>query len=56
MAPQIIYLFLFFINLLVTAHMHGKPKGEFNFWITFFGSSIGILLLFWGGFFEGFFK
>lgn len=56
MAPQIIYLFLISINLLLAAYLHGKPRDNHNFWYSFVGSLLGFLLLLWGGFFDGFNK
>lgn len=52
-APQVIFLVLLGIELLYTAHMHGKPKEErYNFFVTFVGALITFGLLAWGGFFK----
>ena len=57
MIPQIIYLSILFIGLLLAANLHGKPKeGEYNFWTTFLSYIIILTLLFYGGFFDVFFK
>ena len=50
-APQIIFIGIFFISLLLVANKHGKPKtGNENFWINFAAVIIEILILWWGGF------
>ena len=50
--PQITYLVLVFIGMLLAAHEHGKPKtGNHNFWTQVTASSIGWTLLYFGGFF-----
>lgn len=57
MIPQIIYLVLLFAGLLLSANMHGKEKkGKHNFWNHLFNTVITISLLYWGGFFDVFFK
>lgn len=51
--PQITYLVLVFIGMLLAARDHGKPKtGTENFFTTIFASSIGWTLLYFGGFFS----
>lgn len=50
--PQIIYICITALGLLVAANKHGKPKeGNESFWITFTAVIIGYSLLIWGGFF-----
>ena len=50
--PQIIYLTINAIGLLLIAHLHGKPKtGEYNIFITLVSEGLAIALLWWGGFF-----
>jgi hypothetical protein len=56
MTAQIIYLVVVGINLLLTANLHGKERSPHNFWITLVGTSLGILLFYWGGFFDIMFK
>ena len=57
MIPQIIYLVLIFAGLLLSANLHGKEKkGKHNFWNHIFNTVITISLLYWGGFFDVFFK
>jgi len=53
MIPQIIYLVLYGVGLLILANQHGKPKtGNHNFWITATAGLISPALLYWGGFFD----
>lgn len=50
---KIIFITFYGMDLLLAAHMHGKPKsGTVNFWVTLAGSGMGIGLLWAGGFFE----
>ena len=57
MAPQIIYLSIIFVNLLLIANQHGKErKGKHNIWISLISAVLTILLLLWGGFFNIFIK
>jgi hypothetical protein len=57
MAPQIITLVLIFVNLLLMANFHGKEKeGKHNFWTSLAAQSITVLILYWGGYFDCFFK
>lgn len=56
MAPQIIYLALVFIEMLLVAYLHGKPRKPYNFWDSFIGFAITITLLAWGGFFAPLFN
>lgn len=51
-APQIIYLVIVLIALLLDANLHGKPKtGYHNFFTSAIGIVLGLGLLYWGGFF-----
>ena len=52
MVPQIIYLSLVFIGLLIAANQHGKERTPHNFWVTLVASLIPISLMYWGGFFD----
>ncbi len=58
MAPQIIYLSLFFMGLLLSAYRHGKPKKveNYNFWIDSIAAALVLALVYWGGFFDIMFK
>lgn len=57
MTAQIILLTLFLISLLINANQHGKPKtGNYNFWYPAISLTIMLGLLYWGGFFDVFFK
>jgi len=52
-APQIIYLVLVGIQLLMTAHKHGEMKmDKHNIWTTILNAIFASLLLYWGGFFS----
>jgi hypothetical protein len=52
MVPQIIYLSLVFMGLLIGANQHGKERTPHNFWNTLVATIITISLLYWGGFFD----
>jgi hypothetical protein len=54
--PQIIWFALMLFDLLYSAYNHGKPRGVYNIWVTLIATSIFIPLLYWGGFFDVFFK
>jgi hypothetical protein len=54
--PQITYLMIVFLNLLLSAHLHDKPRSNENFWITLIANVILSLLIYSGGFFDIFFK
>ena len=56
MAPQIIYLSIVFIGLLIAANLHGKERTPHNFWVTLVATAITISLMYWGGFFNPIFK
>ena len=56
MVPQIIYLSLVFMGLLIGAHQHGKERTPHNFWITLVATGITLFLLYWGGFFDAMIK
>jgi len=57
MTPQLIYLCLVFMSLGINISEHGKieekPK---NAWYSILSISIGLGLLYWGGFFDCLFK
>lgn len=50
-APQIIYIVLVGIGLLITAAKHGEPKGDYNIGVQIIADGLMIGLLIWGGFF-----
>jgi hypothetical protein len=55
--PQIIYILLFFVSLVVIGFRHGKEKkGEYNMIEDLIALAIQVGLMFWGGFFSVFFK
>jgi hypothetical protein len=49
--PQIIFLVLTGIGLLITANEHGKARKPTNFWSSLLSTAIIFALLIWGGFF-----
>lgn len=52
-APQIIYIFISIIGLMSASYLHGKPKtGKHSVWTTIVSVTIGLTLLYWGGFFD----
>lgn len=53
MWPQITYLVITFLSLLIAANKHGKPKeGVHEFQYTFLAFVIIYCLLYSGGFFD----
>ena len=57
MIPQLVYLALLFIGIGLAWERHGKPKeGDNNAWIDLISQMVIILILYWGGFFDVFFK
>jgi hypothetical protein len=51
--PQIIFLSLTFINLLLDANRHGKKREKTeNIWISLIATAITTSILYWGGFFN----
>lgn len=53
MAPQIIMVCLWFVSLLLTSYLHGKPKTDkHNIFTSIIGVAVQFLLLLWGGFFK----
>jgi hypothetical protein len=52
-APQIIYIVLTALGLLLVAEKHGKvPEKPENLWTSLFATAIVVGLLIWGGFFS----
>lgn len=50
---QIIMYCLLSLNLLLGAHLHGKPKeGNHSFWVTIISTGLYFVLLITGGFFN----
>ena len=57
MWPQITYLILLAIGLMVSSYEHGKPKkGEHNIFWSLLSYIIGFWILYEGGFFNVFIK
>ena len=50
--PQIIYITLAAISLLIASHDHGKPRTPTNFWVSLIGLGVVFTLLIIGGFFS----
>lgn len=53
MLPQILYIVLSFVGLLIAANKHGKQvtKKE-SFWASLIAAFLMYALLLWGGFFD----
>jgi len=51
--PQVIYLLLIFMSFGVHLAKHGASKGNHNVLIFLFDASVTLLILWWGGFFDG---
>lgn len=49
-APQIIFIILSIMDLLVTARKHGEPKGNYNIVVKIIDYAILTGILLWGGF------
>ena len=56
MIPQIIWIVLQVFFLVIVISSHGKPSGVVNGWHHFWGATINFWILYWGGFFDCFFK
>lgn len=57
MIPQIIFLSLVLIGLMLNSFMHGKDKtGKYNVFYHLIANLITLSLLYYGGFFNVFFK
>jgi hypothetical protein len=56
MIPQYLMISLMAINLLLSAHLHGKEKSSrfHNFWTSLTALIIQCLILYYGGFFDKF--
>jgi len=51
--PQLLYIILAVIGLLITAANHGYPKkGKDDIWTATIATILVFLLLLWGGFFK----
>jgi hypothetical protein len=57
MTPQIILLILVGMGLGIALVKHGEEnKRKYNFWLEALSSAIMLALLYWGGFFDVFFR
>jgi len=53
MVPQIIYVGMLLIDLIIIGNRHGKEKkGKYNIWADLITLGLGAGLLYWGGFFD----
>jgi hypothetical protein len=51
--PQLIFVALVVLSLVIVATMHGKPKtGKHNIFVDLLSAGISFALLYWGGFFK----
>jgi hypothetical protein len=55
MWPQWTVLFFIVLELGIVMANHGKPRAEWNFWMTLLASALWFTLLYLGGFFKGMF-
>ncbi len=51
-APQLTFLLLILVGLLIAANQHGKERKPTDFWTTLIATSLEISILYWGGFFN----
>lgn len=50
--PQVVFLVVYSLNVLIHAHLHGQVKtGKYSAPSTIVASAIGIFILYKGGFF-----
>lgn len=54
--PQIVYFILILYSLVFTAYKHGEPKGNYSLIDCIISIILQTLIMFWGGFFNVFFK
>jgi hypothetical protein len=53
MAPQIIYICLILLNLVLFGYRHGKEKtGKYNMFVDLIALILMTGLVYWGGFFN----
>lgn len=50
--PEIILLILWLIDLCLFAHLHGRPRENYNFWAKLISVIILFFLLRWAGLFQ----
>ena len=48
----IIYLILSAMSFGIVLVKHGQPREDWNIWVYMLGSTIGLSLLYFGGFFD----
>jgi hypothetical protein len=57
MIPQIVMICLVFLGLGMAMAKHGQPRtGNENFFVTLISAVISHAVLYWGGFYDVFFK
>jgi hypothetical protein len=56
MLPQIIYLAIIFIEMIFVIIHHGEKRKNYDFGEYLISSLLAIAILYWGGFFDCFFK
>lgn len=56
MLPQIIFISLAILELGLFMAKHGDRRENYNFFVKIFDALIMFALLYWGGFFDVFFK
>lgn len=57
MIPQLIYLTLALIGLMIASYQHGKPKeGDHDVTVTIVSTLLLAILLYFGGFFNPLFN
>lgn len=57
MTAQIIVIGINILTAGIYLARHGEPRNEeYNFWLYMLGSVISNALLYWGGFYDVFFK
>ena len=49
--PQMVVLFIYLCNVVLSAVHHGEEQGPYNVWATMFGVAVSFAILKWGGFF-----
>jgi hypothetical protein len=50
--PQLTFLILILVGLLIAANQHGKERKPTDFWTTLIATLLQLTILYWGGFFD----
>lgn len=56
MFPQIIMIALIFVSIGINLAKHGEERPAYNVWTSLIAAIISFMLLWWGGFFDVFWK